>query len=90
MRLAPTAAQQPVLDAIREHWARNGYPPAVRDLCAALGGVSTSTIQYHLGKLEERGWIERDPYVARSIRLVEGERARYTLPAEDTECMVGF
>jgi DeoR/GlpR family transcriptional regulator of sugar metabolism len=46
----------------------NGYPPSVSEL-AGKAGVSTLTIRRDLAALERAGKIERDPGVARGIRL---------------------
>lgn len=81
VRIATTAAQQAVLDVIYEYRSEHGYSPSVRDIAEELE-VSTSVVQYHLNRLEERGWIERDEGIARSIRLTQGERTSYdTSPA---------
>lgn len=44
-----------VADAIESRTAALGYPPTVRELCDALGLKSTSTIAYHLDRLEALG-----------------------------------
>lgn len=77
MRIEPTAAQQRVLDAIRTYIDAHGFAPAVRDLAAELD-LSTSTVHYHLDRLADEGWIEREPDIARSIRLTEYRPAYQT------------
>lgn len=37
----------------------NQYSPTVREICRELGIKSTSTVAYHLRKLEEDGYIEK-------------------------------
>ncbi len=57
--------------------SQNGVPPSVREICAAVGLKSTSSVQANLDALEEAGYIERDPMLKRSIR-VTGQSAHYT------------
>ena len=40
-----------------------GIPPSVREIGAAVGLKSTSSVQANLDALEEAGYIERDPMV---------------------------
>ena len=49
--------------------SQNGVPPTVREICAAVGLKSTSSVQSNLEALEEAGYIERDPMLKRSIRV---------------------
>jgi len=77
VHLAPTHPQLNVLRAIRAYWDTHDYAPAVRDLAAALN-TSTSTVQYHLDRLEAHGWIARDANVARSIRVLDPIQAERT------------
>ena len=46
-----------------------GFPPSVREICAATGIKSTSTVHAVLSTLEENGYILRDPKNSRSIKL---------------------
>lgn len=49
---------------------QNGVPPSVREICAAVGLKSTSSVQANLIALEKAGYIERDPMLKRSIRVL--------------------
>ena len=49
--------------------SQNGVPPSVREICAAVGLKSTSSVQANLDALEQAGYIERDPMLKRSIRV---------------------
>ncbi|MBQ7957955.1 MAG: transcriptional repressor LexA [Clostridia bacterium] len=49
--------------------SQQGVPPSVREICAAVGLKSTSSVQTNLDALEECGYIERDPLLKRSIRI---------------------
>lgn len=47
----------------------SGFPPTVREICAATGIKSTSTVHSVLSILEEEGYIVRDAKSSRAIRL---------------------
>lgn len=63
-----TKSQQKVYDLIVEG-SNAGRVPSVRELCAATGFKSTSTVAYHLKALEECGLIEREEGLNRCIKL---------------------
>ncbi|MDO4608348.1 MAG: transcriptional repressor LexA [Clostridia bacterium] len=48
---------------------QNGIPPTVREICAATGIKSTSTVHTILNVLEEYGYITRDAKYSRAIKL---------------------
>ena len=50
-----TNRQKEVLDYIKSYIAKHGYPPAVREIGAALGLNSPATIQSHINALEAKG-----------------------------------
>ena len=52
---------------------RNGYPPSVREICAAVGLKSPSTVHSHLRKLEAAGLITIENNKTRAIKI-EGAR----------------
>ena len=61
-----------VVDYIRD----NGYPPAVRDICAGIGIRSTSTIHSHLQRLQQQGKIVYSAGKRRAITIPELESER--------------
>mgnify|MGYP004673829055 FL=1 len=63
------ATQQRIYEYLEERM-QTGYPPSVREICQAVGLKSTSSVQANLDALERAGYIERDPMLKRSIRLV--------------------
>lgn len=63
-----TNSQQKVYDYIISA-ASGGIPPTVREICAATGLRSTSTVHAHLKTLERLGYITRDAGLNRSIRI---------------------
>lgn len=60
--------QQKILDFLRER-AQDGLPPTVREICAASGIKSTSTVHAYLKMLENEGYISRQSGLNRAIRL---------------------
>lgn len=63
--------QQMILEFIRDRLQQDGYAPSVRDIVRHVGDRSPTSVHRHLGTLEARGYILRDPGKSRSIRLTE-------------------
>ena len=61
-------SQQKIYDFLKEK-AQYGIPPSVREICAATGLRSTSTVHAHLKTLEEEGYISRQAGLNRSIHI---------------------
>ena len=53
--------QKAVYNYIKEFIAINSYPPTVREIGAALGLRSTSTVHMHISNLAEKGLIICNP-----------------------------
>ena len=51
----------------------HSYPPSVREIGAAVGLASPSTVHMHLKALETAGYIKRDPKKPRTIEVVPEE-----------------
>ena len=62
--------QRQILEAIRSSIVTFGYPPTVRELCSAVGISSTSVVNYNLKRLEEKGYLLRNPQVSSGIKLL--------------------
>lgn len=54
-----TKRQDEILTYIKEYVVSNGYPPTVREICAAIGVSSPATVHAHLQNLENKGMIKR-------------------------------
>lgn len=75
MRTTDRAGNQAkILAFIREEIQTKGYPPSVREICAAVGFRSPSTVHGYLAELEESGYIRRDPTKPRALSLIEETR----------------
>lgn len=61
--------QQQAYDYICSFTRQHGYPPSVREIGQAIGLSSPSTVHSHLHKLEEAGYIRRDPNKPRTIEI---------------------
>lgn len=75
-----TDRQRQVLDFIKADTLRTGYPPTVRDIGAAVGLSSSSTVHAHLEALESKGLIRRDPSKPRALEVLDREPAPTPLP----------
>lgn len=62
-----TVRQRRILATIQDWVVRNGYPPTVREIGAAVGLASSSSVSYQLKSLEERGFLRRGPSRSRSV-----------------------
>lgn len=67
--LAPV--QRRTLEYLRNFIADHGYGPTLKDIAQSIGVKSPSTAHFHLGRLEDKGFIKRGE--DGSIALVERE-----------------
>lgn len=65
-----SAKQQQIYEYILSYTDENGYPPSVREIAAAVGLKSPSTVHFHLKGLEEAGVITRGAGKTRAITAV--------------------
>ncbi|MBO8155141.1 MAG: transcriptional repressor LexA [Bacillaceae bacterium] len=65
--------QQAILDYIKDQVTEKGYPPSVREIAKAVGLASSSTVHGHLSRLEQKGFIRRDPTKPRAIEILDLE-----------------
>lgn len=65
-----TASQKKIYDFLKERASVTNVPPSVREIGAAVGLKSTSSVQNNLNALEDMGYIQRDPLLKRSIRIM--------------------
>lgn len=60
-----------VYEYLKNYRKANGYPPSVREICAALTIKSTATAYYYLEKLEERGLLSKNANKNRALTLTD-------------------
>lgn len=63
--------QNKILESIMWKIKEFGYPPSVREICALTDIRSTSTIHFHMNKLEKLGYIKKDPTKPRAIEVLK-------------------
>ena len=63
--------EEEILKFIHEQIAKAGYPPSIREICAAVGLNSPSTVHTYIKKLEAKGLLEKDGSKTRAIRVVD-------------------
>jgi len=76
-----TERQRQVLQFIKEEIRAKGYPPSVREIGEAIGLSSSSTVHGHMARLEEKGFIRRDPTKPRAIEVLDES---FSLPRKRT------
>jgi repressor LexA len=64
-----TGRQQEIWDFLVGYVDQHGYPPTVREIGAAVGLASPSTVHAHLANLERAGLLRRDPTKPRALEL---------------------
>ena len=88
-----TKMQQKIYDYIARTLVEQGYPPSVREIGAAVGLKSPSTVHFHLKHMEELGVIKKSGRKGRTITLTKPAQtapaAAAAKPAEETEPPAG-
>ena len=79
-----TKRQQQIYDFIKEYQQEKGYPPSVREMAAAVGLSSPSTVHAHLSALEARGLLKRDATKPRALELFNEDGSSVSLPKQET------
>ncbi len=78
-----------LMDYITGAVSAQGIVPSIREMCANIGVTSTSTINYYLNILEERGYIKRSFNKNRSIELTDKAKQNITPPNMKSIGLVG-
>lgn len=65
--------QQQIYDFIRSYQKEKGYPPSVREMAAAVGLSSPSTVHAHLSALEDLGLIKREATKPRALEVFNSD-----------------
>lgn len=66
-----TGRQRQILDYLITRVQEKGYAPSVREIAAALGLRSPSTVHQHLTALEQKGHIHRNGERMRAVEVVD-------------------
>ncbi len=65
--------EQRILDFMKSEIKTKGYPPTVREICAALQIKSTSTAHKDIASLVQQGYLKKDPSKPRALMVVDAE-----------------
>ncbi|HHU85262.1 MAG TPA: transcriptional repressor LexA [Peptococcaceae bacterium] len=66
-----TPKQAAILAFIKDNIRKKGYPPSVREIGQAVGLSSSSTVHGYLKKLEDKGYLRRDPAKPRAMEVLD-------------------
>lgn len=72
--------QERIVRFIVGYVAEHQYPPSVREIGAAVGLTSSSTVHHHLRALRAAGRLSVQPNQPRTLRVLDAGRG-----VEDTE-----
>jgi repressor LexA len=70
-----TKRQKEILDFINEFIEDKGYAPSYREIGDNFGLSSTATIAEHVQTLQNKGYLKIDHNEARSIEIIDNEKA---------------
>ena len=65
-----TKRQEDTLKYIKEYIVSHGYPPTVREIAEAIAVSSPATVQAHLDRLADKGYIKKGNNKNRTIELM--------------------
>ncbi|MCL6588545.1 MAG: transcriptional repressor LexA [Firmicutes bacterium] len=68
-----TERQKEIMEYILAEVQKKGYPPSVREIGEAVGLSSSSSVHAQLEKLEQLGYIRRDPTKPRAIEVLNSD-----------------
>lgn len=68
-----------VLAYVNRYNEDNGFPPTVRDICAALGIKSTATAYSYINRLREAGLLNKADRKKRAVSLVGSDTVKVPL-----------
>lgn len=70
-RTPPSKAQARILAAVEQLSASVGHPPTLEEIADHCGLRSIATVHQHVQALQAKGYVFRNPKLARSIRVLE-------------------
>jgi repressor LexA len=79
-----TPKQKKILEFIRSHAEREGYPPSQQEIARAFGFRSLGTVQNYLVRLEREGLLSRQWNARRGMRVLRPEGRGVELPLAGT------
>ena len=64
-----TEIQKKILDYLLDQKVEKGIPPTLAEIADKFGYKNRATVQQHLGALEKKGFIKRNPKLSRGIEI---------------------
>ncbi len=64
-----TKVQKAILEYLIDRKATSGLPPTLADIAKYFGYKNRATVQQHLGAIEKKGFLRRNPKISRGIEL---------------------
>ena len=68
--------EKKIYDYMKKETLKKGYPPTVREICNALDIKSTSTVHKEIARLENKGYLRKDPAKPRAISFADKSREK--------------
>ena len=81
------ARARAVYETVRDAVIAHGYPPSMREIGAAVGLTSPSSVKHQLDKLERFGLVRRDPNRPRALEVVLPDRPGPGADPKDEEAV---
>lgn len=79
MKTTLNVQEKKVFDYLKEQIRQKGYPPSIREICAALNFKSTSSVHQYIARLAEKGYIDKGDLKTRAIKIV-GDEPTISIP----------
>ncbi len=73
-----TQKEKEVYEYINVCLEKNGYAPSVRDICAAVGIKSTSSVHEYLKRLSDKGYIKKSSGKSRALSVESNGQSEST------------
>jgi repressor LexA len=70
-----TQRQKEVLEFIGDYQRNRGFPPAVRDIAKHFHLVSAAGVHKHIKALVRKGFLAKENFLSRSLRVIGGDSA---------------
>jgi repressor LexA len=72
--------EEMVLEFIVDQIKKKGYPPTVREICAALNFKSTCSAHQYIVRLQEKGYLEKCDLKMRALKINDNNESTIALP----------
>ena len=80
-----TQRQKEVLEYIGEFQRNRGFPPSVRDIAKHFQLVSAAGVHKHIKALVRKGFLAKDDFLSRSLRVIGAESSTQSSGAPSIE-----